>query len=310
MDVEIPLLIGEAAAELGDGVPYALKVLAGQLSEDPDMGEPSPLSGVLDVSIDGDTFEDCPALVVGYVHEPDRIEIRYVSRAQHETPAGNDRSQGQAQGPDEDQDRDTARAAVVGREVSDVWARIAAWLASHAPASYAALRAGVDEEVIDAFEGRLGVRIPAELRTLWGLIAGDEGVGRCGCLPDNMALMPLEEAEVFYRERMKNPVMHLDGEEVDWWKASWIPVISYGPDDRTSGLYLDTESGFLGRWSRYNDTHLEERDTLVTYLEETADMLEYPALAARDQPGLVGDRLVWGSGLFPTDEEAWRPLAG
>lgn len=57
---------------------YALKVLAGQLAEDPDMGRPSGLPGILTVTVDAELFEDCPALRIGYIREPDRVEIRYV----------------------------------------------------------------------------------------------------------------------------------------------------------------------------------------------------------------------------------------
>lgn len=68
------------------------------------------------------------------------------------------------------------------------------------------------------------------------------------------------------------------------WKAAWIPVVALGPADSTSGLYLDAESGCMGRWSRYNEGPGEVRDTLVTYLEEAADMLEASALATGDSP--------------------------
>jgi len=37
------------------------------------MGRPSDLPGILTVTIDGDLFEDCPALAIGYIREPDRI---------------------------------------------------------------------------------------------------------------------------------------------------------------------------------------------------------------------------------------------
>ncbi|MDT0484397.1 hypothetical protein [Streptomyces doebereineriae] len=54
MTVEIPSHVRETASQLGDGVPYALKVLTGRLADDPDMGEPSALPGILTVMIDGD----------------------------------------------------------------------------------------------------------------------------------------------------------------------------------------------------------------------------------------------------------------
>ncbi|MFE5191601.1 hypothetical protein [Streptomyces sp. NPDC056628] len=80
MNVESPPHVRETASQLGGGVPYALKVLAGRLADEPDLGEPSSLPGILNVMIDGDLFEDCPALAVGYIREPDRIEIRFVTR--------------------------------------------------------------------------------------------------------------------------------------------------------------------------------------------------------------------------------------
>ncbi|MFG2621870.1 hypothetical protein ACGFXC_30055 [Streptomyces sp. NPDC048507] len=305
MDVHIEDLIRERAARLGAGVPYALKVLTGQLAEDPDMGEPLPLPLGRTVRIDGDTFEDCPALIVDYIREPDRVQILGVKPARPEAPAGHGREQGQGH---RGRNPVPVDEAVVARQIADAWTRIAACLAARAPASYAALRPGVREEAVEAFGWGLGVRVPAELRSLWRLVAGDDGVDGAGCLPGKMSLMPLQDVGTFHRARMKDPVGQLDGEELTSWKASWIPLISLGPADHTSGLYLDTESGFLGPWSRYADTHVEERDTLVTYLEEMADMLQSPALATRDQPGTVGGALIWRSSLPPADEQTWTPL--
>ncbi|MFD0007175.1 hypothetical protein ACFVJ4_32755 [Streptomyces sp. NPDC127178] len=60
MNVEIPADVREVATQLGAGVPYALRVLAGQLADDPDMGRPSGTPGILTVTVDGDLFEDFP----------------------------------------------------------------------------------------------------------------------------------------------------------------------------------------------------------------------------------------------------------
>jgi hypothetical protein len=38
VNVEIPQHVRDTAVQLGAGVPYALKVLAGQLADEPDMG--------------------------------------------------------------------------------------------------------------------------------------------------------------------------------------------------------------------------------------------------------------------------------
>jgi cell wall assembly regulator SMI1 len=313
VNVEIPAHVRDNATQLGAGVPYALKVLAGQLADDPDMGQPSGLPGILTVMVDGDVFEDCPALVIGYIREPDRIEIRYVNPAPSAEPAadaqGQDQDQGQPAGP--------AADAVTGREITDAWQRITRWLQHNAPDSHAALRAGVSPTTITALEHDLGIQIPADLRALWFLTAGDDGVNGAGCLPGNQALMALDAVAAFYRQQMDSQA-HQDTlnagrpeyDRITVWKAVWIPVVSYGAADRTSGLYRDAATGYLGRWSRYNEGPGDELDTLVTYLEEAADMLESPALATRDKPGLVGGALVWGSRLDPAQEDWWQPLTG
>lgn len=312
MNVGISPHVRDTAVLLGAGVPYALKVLAGQLSDDPDMGHPSGLPGILTVSVDGDLFEDCPALAVGYVREPDRVEIRYVEPSrpaelgEHGAP---DRIQESPVGP--------AVEAVTEREIIEAWRRITCWLRHNAAGSYAALRAGVSGPAITALEHDLGMQAPAGLRVLWSLSAGDDGVNGAGCLPGNQALMTLDAVADFYRQQVKSQVhedtlnaRRAEHDRITVWKPAWIPVVSYGPADRTSGLYLDTETGYLGRWSRYAEGAAEELDTLVTYLEEVADMLETPTLATRDKPGLVGGALVWGSRIDPTQEDRWQPLAG
>ncbi|MFE7076459.1 hypothetical protein ACFU96_40870 [Streptomyces sp. NPDC057620] len=83
-----------------------------------------------------------------------------------------------------------------------------------------------------------------------------------------------------------------------------------GPGRQHLGLYLDTESGYLGRWSRYNEGPGEVRDTLVTYLEEAADILEAPALATGDRPGLIDGALVWLSSIDPVQEDRWQSWTG
>ncbi|MEV6161473.1 hypothetical protein AB0L71_06030 [Streptomyces sp. NPDC052052] len=314
MNIEIRPVLRDTAARLGVGVPFALKVLAGRLAEDPDMGRPSGLPGILTATIDGDLFEDCPALSVGYIREPDRIEIRYVAPIASSKPAApvQDEDRSQEQG----RPVDPATEAVTVREVADAWHRITRWLQHNAPDSYAALHAGAAPAEIAALEGEFGVRIPMGLRVLWLLTAGDEGVKGRGCLPGNRALMTLDAAAATYRLGMRSQA-HEDSlnanrpehERITLWKPTWIPVVALRPADTTSGLYLDSETGYLGRWSRFNEPPDDELDTLVTYLEEVADMLDAPALATRDRPGLIGGTLVWLSGIDPAREDLWQPLA-
>ncbi|WP_238432098.1 SMI1/KNR4 family protein [Streptomyces cavernae] len=319
MKVEIQPDVRDTAAQLGTGVPYGLKVLAGQLADDPDMGRPSGLPGILTVRVDGDMFEDCPDPSVGYIREPDRIEIRFLRAAPSTESSTNaqDQAHEQEQGRHQHRPADPAAAAVTVREIADAWHRITGWLKHNAPDSYAALRAGANPAAIAALEEDLGIQIPLELRVLWLLTAGDEGSDGWGCLPGNRALMTLDTVAAAYRQRMDTQA-HEDTlnadrpeeERITVWKATWIPVVALGPADSTSGLYLDAVTGYLGRWSRYNEGPGDELETLVTYLEDVADMLEAPALATRDKPGLVGGALVWGSRLDAVQEARWQPLTG
>ncbi|MER5382091.1 hypothetical protein ABT040_17725 [Streptomyces sp. NPDC002688] len=318
MNVEIPPDVRDTASQLGAGVPYALKVLAGRLADDPDMGRPSGLPGILDVTVDGDLFEDCPHLSVGYIREPDRIEIRFLRPVRSTEPSADVdvEAHDQEQGRDQERPADPATAAITVRETVDAWHRITRWLQHNAPDSYAALRAGAGPGTIAALEGDLGIRIPVELCALWLLTAGDDGAKGWGCLPGNRTLMPLDAVAAFHRQMMDSQAHEdtlnagrPDGDRITVWKPTWIPVVSYGASDRTSGLYLDATTGYLGSWSRYSEPPGEELDTLVTYLEEAADMLEAPALATRDKPGLIGEALVWLSGVTPTQEDRWQSLA-
>ncbi|MBL3671661.1 hypothetical protein JL475_38585 [Streptomyces sp. M2CJ-2] len=317
MNVEIPPDVRDTASQLGAGVSYALKALAGQLADDPDMGRPSGLPGILTVTVDGDMFEDCPDLSVGYIREPDRIEIRYLRPAPPAESSPDAPDQDQEPGRDQGQPADTVAAAVAVREIADAWHRISRWLQHHAPDSYAALRTGANPAAIAALEGDLGIQIPVGLRVLWLLTAGDDGANGWGCLPGNRALMNLDAVAAVYRLKMDSQahqdtlnVRRPEDDRITVWKPTWIPVVSYGSADRTSGLYLDAATGYLGRWSRYNEVAGDELDTLATYLEEAADMLEAPALATRDKPGLIGGALVWRSSIDPAGEDRWQPLAG
>ncbi|MFD6287512.1 SMI1/KNR4 family protein [Streptomyces sp. NPDC060205] len=315
MKVEIQPDVRDIAARLGADVPYALKALAGQLADDPDMGRPSELPGVLTVAVDGDMFDDCPDLSVGYIREPDRIEIRFLKAVGPSTISTGAPDRDREQGGDPSGDLVSAATAV--REVADAWGRITGWLKDNAPASYAALRAGASPAAIAALEEDLGIPIPVELRTLWMLTGGDDGADGWGCLPGNMALMNLDAVAARYRLKMgaqtQQAVLNAgrpEEERITVWEATRIPVIALGPADHTMGLYLDAATGYLGFFSREVEAAGDVLDTLVTYLEETADMLEAPALAARDKPGLIGGTLIWLSSINPAHEERWQPLSG
>ncbi|MFJ8540314.1 SMI1/KNR4 family protein [Streptomyces sp. NPDC093591] len=203
------------------------------------MGRPSSLPGILTVMVDGELFEDCPDLAVGYIREPDRIQIRSVNRASDAEPAAD--AQDEEPGHEHEASAEPAANTVTVREVADAWRRVTGWLQRNASDSYAALRAGASPAAIAALEEDLGIRIPAELSALWLLSAGDDEANGWGCLPGNKALMTLDAVAAAYRlkteaqadDEARNADRPED-ERITVWKATWIPVVALGPADSTT----------------------------------------------------------------------------
>ncbi|MGV9563916.1 SMI1/KNR4 family protein [Streptomyces sp. NPDC003480] len=202
------------------------------------------------------------------------------------------------------------------RQITDAWRRIERWLGEHAPATYAALGPGASDEQIAAVDAALGLVVPVELRTLWGLVSGGN-VDGSGPWQGNAALLSLDEVVNHYRSQMVAQAGFDAGYEVPGvpgegdvivWQPGWIPVFSSSAYDTLYGTYLDAGTGLLWRWTR--ETYVppgpdDPQDSLVTCLEGLADALEYPALA-QDRPGLLDGALVWESAAY--GDEDWRPV--
>lgn len=303
MAVDVPVDIRERCAELGQGVGYALKVLCLQLEDEPLLGSRQDGPSLYTVEIDGDTFEDCPALRVHYAYGPPlleegRVQIRDVVAAQ--PPATRAEEPGRAPDP--------RLEAIAARQVAGAWERITGWLRDHAPGSYASLKGGASEDEIAALEEALNVRVPADLRALWALSAGVHDVRGATFLLDNRALMDLDSVAAFHRQEMEFQQRN-GSDEFTFWKASWIPVCSFGAVDRTYGLYLDADTGQLCYWDRYGERR-PEYASLTTYLEEMADALDTPSLVFGARPGLADGCLAWGPPPDAAIEAAWAPYSG
>jgi cell wall assembly regulator SMI1 len=178
----------------------------------------------------------------------------------------------------------------------------------YAPASHAALLPGAGEAEICAVEEVYGMRMPGDLRTLWGLTGGGAGV-----FFGNYDLASFGRGMAFHGNRMRFQLEDggNDANNIPWWRPDWIPVFSNSRDSQAFVKYLDCESGLLYSWDRYGmnnyGTEKEELDSVSTYLEEVADSLESPALAVRDSPGLIDGYLVWESRAH-VHADTWRPF--
>ncbi|MEU3822450.1 SMI1/KNR4 family protein [Streptomyces sp. NPDC030392] len=303
--VDIPDRIRDLCARLGDGVPYAVKVLARQLADNPRLGKRTGRLGLYAATIDGDTFDDCPPLTVRYAYGPPltaegQLQIRDVE-ATGPLPATSDADDGQAPDPRLEQ--------ITARQVTEAWQRISSWLEQNAPASHEALLPAATEQDIDAVARQLCVRVPVELRALWLLCAGNQDSPGAGIFPDHgWALMPLDSVCAVYRRQSRRQQNH-DDEESWMWKPSWIPFCSWSVTDTSYGLFVDAETGEVGHWDDTAVRTVEDK-SLTMLLEEIADRLENPQLSPGCKPGLIGGKLVWGP---PTDESRamlWQPFTG
>ncbi|WP_328923150.1 SMI1/KNR4 family protein [Streptomyces griseoaurantiacus] len=310
MDIDIPSDVHDAAARLGAGVPYALKVVAAQLTGDPDMGRPSSRPGVRTVTVDGELFEDCPALAVDYVHEAERIEIRSVNLASSAEPALLAQRQELVFERKSEQPAGPAADAIAERQVADAWQRIETWLRRHAPATVEILRPGASEEEIADFQQILDVRIPAELKALWRHCAGvsAETDNDVSFMLGNRALMRFEGIDWVYRQYMESQ-QRIGNDEFPIWRPAWIPFCSYGASDYASGLLMDAETGKIWYWDRYGE-RTPEFESLTVYLEEMADLLETPALSDGTKPGLLHGGLVWGPPVNADQAAQWAEFTG
>ncbi|MFD7922183.1 SMI1/KNR4 family protein [Streptomyces sp. NPDC059740] len=310
--VEVPDGIRDQCRQLGPGVVYALKVLCAHLAEDPLMGtlgwEPSEYV----VHVDGETFEDCPALDVFYAYGPPALDEGMVQVRRVDVPASaptrttEPEHGGGSEGPLE--------AAVQARQTTDAWQRIASWLREHAPSTYAALKPGASERETGALEKALDVRVPASLRALWRLCAGSIDVYGAGLLPDHgWALMSLDTVVSSYQAHMESLRRQVEqfGEEegMPLWRPSWVPFCSWSVTDLSYGRFVDGETGETGSWDETGERTVEDK-SLTMLLEEMADRLEYPQMFPGAKPGLIDGTLVWGPPLTPEERAVWKPWKG
>lgn len=73
------------------------------------------------------------------------------------------------------------------RGLPEVLTRLDAWIAASAPEHHAGLRPGLDDAALDAAQARLGLPLPAALRTLYRWHDGGEAFG--------LWFLPLHELE-------------------------------------------------------------------------------------------------------------------
>ncbi|WP_409235568.1 SMI1/KNR4 family protein [Streptomyces sp. PA5.6] len=210
----------------------------------------------------------------------------------------------------------TAREqSIEWRQIHDAWERIESWLERNAPATWAGLLPGASEAELDELQASLGVRLLVGLRALWSRRAGVGPDSTPGFMPGQSVLMPFDVARRTYEMKMllrrqdeEDQRRTGSTEEITVWRPSWVPFASIGAD-ALSGLCVDAETGRIWYWCEYAERSIEF-ESLTDYVEEMADVLEIPLLAAEARVGLMNGFLVWGVPLNEAERAVWEPLAG
>ncbi|MEU1146122.1 SMI1/KNR4 family protein [Streptomyces sp. NPDC005863] len=211
-------------------------------------------------------------------------------------------------------DGHTAREhSIEWRQIEDAWQRIESWLERNAPATFASLLPGASEAELDELQASLGVRLPVGLRALWSRRAGVGPESTPGFMPRESVLMSFEVVRLVYQEQLslhqrKAQRKTAGAEEVTGWRPSWVPFAAIGAD-ALSGLSVDAETGRVWYWCEYAELSVQF-ESLTDFVEEMADVLEIPLLAAEARVGLMNGFLVWGEPQDTAERAAWEPLAG
>lgn len=307
--VEVPDRIRTRLWGLGSQAEDAVEELLPMLAANPLLGEYDPNRGDYRVSVRVAGGEELRVFYKRGGQENSVVRIVQVSPVP--LPArlkyGDDGEYGEPPEP-QPQPADPRQEEIQARQVADAWQRIIAWLGQHAPASYAALLPGATELEIGAVEESLGVRVPAGVRALWGLCAGVREVPAGGFVLDGWAPMNLDQVVDVHRMQMEFQRRDGGGEFL-FWKPSWTPVFSFSPTDTVYGLCADSETGMLRKWTKFSDRE-PYADSLAVFLEDMADSLDAPSLAAGAKPGLVDGALVWNSRVDPSQADQWAPFTG
>lgn len=139
--------------------------------------------------------------------------------------------------------------------MNEIWDRIEAWLAEHAPAVLAGLNGPASEQEIDATERALGVTLPEDVRATYRRHNGSNKDG--AALFDYWGFMPL--ASIQDISKILNDLRtrgDFDGYQNDgnasvmsreWWNPKWVPFAANGSGDHICIDLAPGPRGHLGQ---------------------------------------------------------------
>ena len=167
-------------------------------------------------------------------------------------------------------------------EIEESWARVTAWLAGSAPASYATLSAPASAAELDACERDLGMAPPAQLRRLLLVNNGAAEFDAGGAYHPEAAFLPgghrlLSAAELSEQSRGLVEIVSDLGDDMAgyWWHPRWV---LFGRHVAADGMAIDQRpgpgQGAVGEFMHEDRTEFIMGASLGEYLAKIADAVE------------------------------------
>jgi cell wall assembly regulator SMI1 len=166
--------------------------------------------------------------------------------------------------------------------IEESWARVMAWLAANAPASYVTLNPPAMPAELDACERDLGIALPAELRRLLLVSNGAADYDAAGTYHPEALFLPgdyrlLSAAEMASKSRALLDTAAELGDDLigSWWHPQWVMV---GENNSGWGVALDQRpgprQGAVGEFMNEGETDFSMWASLGEYVAKLADSLE------------------------------------
>jgi cell wall assembly regulator SMI1 len=187
-------------------------------------------------------------------------------------------------------------------EIEESWARVTAWLALNAPASYARLSPPALPSELDACEDDLKVALPAELRRLLlvsngaaGWDADDTYRREAWFLPGGHRLLSAAELAEDSRGLVATMsdlgITSLMGE---WWHPQWV---LFGRHAAGDGMAIDQRpgpgQGAVGVFENEGSIKFTVSASLGEYVAKVADSIENGTVFLYCRPFVEDGSLDW-----------------
>jgi cell wall assembly regulator SMI1 len=188
-------------------------------------------------------------------------------------------------------------------EIEQDWPRLTAWLAEHAPVSYATLRPPASA---------LDRGLPEELRRLLRMNDGADASERTMATFLPGMHRPLPADQIAASNAMHVAILADLGADEDivgrWWHPRWIMFADSGAG---SGLLIDdrpgSRRGKVSEWDRIDGPILDLAPSLSEFIADVADALEARAPLHGWRPVVADGNLEWvpadDSGLVPSGNQ-------